>query len=41
MKHVYIIRVFDVVVNDRQVGLLAYLVGDDDYAGRVGADIVD
>ena len=41
MKHVNIIRVFDVVVNDRQVGLLAYLVGDDDYASRVRADIVD
>ena len=31
MKCVNIIQVFDVVVNDRQVRLLAYLVGDDDY----------
>jgi len=41
LESVYIIQIFDVIVDDRQVGLLAYLVGDDDDASRIGADVVD
>ena len=41
LEHIYIIRIFEVVVDDRQVGLLAYLVGVDDNASRIGANVVD
>ena len=41
LQSVYVIRILDVVVDDREVRLSSYLVSDDNESVRVGSDIVD